>query len=305
MAPSIKNVALAGAQAGGNLGPSVLKELMNSNKFNITILTRKVGSQKFPSGVTIKEVDYDSLDSLTQALKGQDALINCIQTFDPKIATRMVDAAIAAGVYRYVPPDFGLDPERAHVPSLPIFGLKTMTNQYLKQKATENDGKFTWTVIANGPFLDWGIRTSFMGVDVKNKKLSLFNDGENVVPYTMLADVGKAIVGMLLHPDETANRIVYIHSAVKSQKQLGALAQEAIGGSWETTTVDVDAIYANCMESIKKGIVTPEVMYPQLMYACSKKEFAQPFAKSDNELLGVKEMSDDELKALYKQIASE
>ncbi|GJC82004.1 hypothetical protein ColLi_04842 [Colletotrichum liriopes] len=303
MAPTIKNVALAGA--GGNLGPSVLKGLMESNKFNITILTRKAGSQKFPSGVTVKEVDYESLDSLTQALKGQDALINSTNSFDPKVATRVVDAAVAAGVYRYIPPDFGLDPERAHVPSLPVFGIKTLTHQYMKQKAAENDGKFTWTIITNGPFLDWGIRSSFMGVDVKNKKLSLFNDGENVIPYTMLADVGKAIVGTLLHPDETANRIAYIHSTVKSQKQMGALAQEAVSGPWETTTVDVDAIYANCMESIKKGIMTPDVMYPQLLYASSKKEFAQPWGKSDNALLGIKEMSDDELKAVYKQIALE
>ncbi|KAF4779349.1 isoflavone reductase [Colletotrichum scovillei] len=303
MAPTIKNVALAGA--GGNLGPSLLKALMDSNKFTITILTRKTGSQNFPAGVTVKEVDYESLDSLTQALKGQDALINSTNSFDPKVATRVVDAAVAAGVYRYIPPDFGLDPTRAHVPSLPIFGIKALTHGHMQQKAQENEGKFTYTIVTNGPFLDWGIRSSFMGVDVKNKKLSLFNDGENVIPYTMLADVGKAVVGTLLHPEETANRVAYIQSAVKSQKQMGALAQEAVSGSWETTTVDVDAIYANCMESIKKGIMTPDVMYPQLLYACAKKEFAQPWAKSDNALFGIKEMSDDELKALYKHIASE
>lgn len=250
-------------------------------------------------------MDYESLDALTQALKGQDALINSTNSFDPKVATRFVDAAVAAGVYRYVPPDFGLDPVRAHVPSLPIFGIKTLTHHYLEQKAKENEGKFTWTIISNGPFLDWGIRSTFMGVDVRGKKLSLFNDGENVIPYTMLADVGKAIVGTLLHPDETANRVAYVQSAVKSQKQMGAIAQEAVGGSWDTVTVDVDAIYANCIDAIKKGIMTPDVMYPQLLYACSKKEFAQPWEKSDNALLGVKELSDDELKAVYKQIASE
>ncbi|TQN73641.1 hypothetical protein CSHISOI_01867 [Colletotrichum shisoi] len=303
MAPTIKNVALAGA--GGNLGPSLLKELMDSNKFNITILTRKAGSQKFPSGVMVREVDYESLDSLTQALEGQDALVNSTNSFDPKVATRFVYAAAAAGVYRYIPPDFGLDPERAHVPSLPVFGIKTLTRHHMKQKAAENNGRFTWTIIANGPFLDWGIRSSFMGVDVKNRKLSLFNDGENVVPYTMLADVGKAVAGTLLYPNETANRIVYVQSTVKSQKQMGTLAQEAVGGSWDTTTVDVDAIYANCLESIGKGIMTPDVMHPQLLYACSKKEFAQPWEKSDNALLGVKEMSDEELKAVCKQIASE
>jgi len=303
MAPTIKNVALAGA--GGNLGPALLKGLMASNKFNITILTRKAGSQKFPPDVTVKEVDYDSLDSLTEALKGQDALIDSTSIFDSKVATRIVDAAVAAGIYRYIPSDFGLDPVRCHVPSLPVFGIKALTWQHVKQKAAENDGKFTWTIITNGPLLDWSLRNGFMGVDIKNKKLSLYNDGETVIPYTMLADVAKAVVGTLLHADETANRIAYVHSAVKSQKQMGALAQEAVGGSWETTTVDVDAIYANCIASIDKGIMTPDVMYPQLLYACSKKEFAQPWSRSDNALFGIKELSDDELKEVCKQISLE
>ncbi|KAK2004535.1 isoflavone reductase [Colletotrichum falcatum] len=303
MAPTIKNVALAGA--GGNLAPALLKALVASNKFNITVLTRKAGSQKLPPGVTVKEVDYDSLDSLTQALEGQDALVNSTNSFDPKVATRVVDAAIAAGVYRYIPADYGLDPVRCHVPSLPIFGIRAMALQYMKPKAAESGGKFTWTIITPGAFLDWCLRTGFMGVDVKNKKLSLFNDGENVVPYTMLDDVGKAVVGTLLHADETANRIVYVHSAMKSQKQLGALAQEAVGGSWENDTVDVDAMYAKCIESIEKGIMTPEVMYPQIMYACTKKEFAQPWGRSDNALFGIKELSDDELKAVCKHLSQE
>ncbi|KAL0943948.1 isoflavone reductase [Colletotrichum truncatum] len=303
MAPAIKNVALAGA--GGNLGPSLLKALMDSNKFNITILTRKAGTHTFPSGVTVKEVDYESLDSLTQALQGQDALVNSTSSFDPKVATRVVDAAIAAGVYRYIPPDFGIDPKRAHVPELPVFGIKGMTNKYLQAKGEESGGKFTWTIITNGPFLDWGIRSAFMGVDPKQKKITYFNDGENVVPYTNLADVGQAVVGVLQHPDETANRPVYVHNTNKSQKQLAALAKEAIGGSWEETTSDFDAIYANCIDSIKKGIMTPEVMYPQILYACSKKQYAQPWEKSDNALLGIKEWSDDELKGLYKSIAAE
>ncbi|KAK1972769.1 isoflavone reductase [Colletotrichum sublineola] len=303
MAPTIKNVALAGA--GGNLGPALLKGLMASNKFNITILTRKAGSQKFPPGVTVKEVDYDSLDSLTQALKGQDALVNSTNSFDPKVAIRVVDAAVAAGVYRYIPPDFGADPIRCYVPSLPVFGIKAMGRQHMNQKAVENDGKFTWTIIANGALLDWNIRTSTMGVDVKNKKLTLFNDGENVGPYTLLADVAKAVVGTLLHPDETANRVAYIQSTAKSQKQMGALAQAAVGGSWETTTVNVDAIYAHCIQSIEKGIMAPDVMFPQLQYACAKKEFTQPWEKTDNALFGIKELSDDELKEVYKQISLE
>ncbi|KAF9881189.1 isoflavone reductase family protein [Colletotrichum karsti] len=303
MAPQIKNVAVAGA--GGNVGTPVVKALMDTNKFNITILTRKAEGHNFPSGATVKEVDYDSLDSLTSALQGQDALVNATSSFDPKAATRVVDACIAAGVYRYIPPDFGIDPVKAHVPELPVFGIKGMTHKYMQAKTQETGDKFTWSIIANGPFLDWGIRSTFMGFDAKRKRITYHNDGENVVPYTNLGDVGRAVVGTLLHPDETANRIVYVHTVNKSQKQLAALAKEAIGGEWEETTMDVDVIYASCMESIKKGILTPDVMIPQILYACTKKQYAAPWEKSDNALLGVKEWSDEDVKQLFKTVNSE
>ncbi|KAI8297082.1 Bifunctional pinoresinol-lariciresinol reductase [Colletotrichum sp. SAR11_240] len=303
MAPEIKNVAIAGA--AGNVGPHVLKALMDTNKFNITILTRKAGSHEFPSSCTVKEVDYESLDSLTAALKGQDAFVNCTSNFDPKAATRVVDAAVAAGVYRYIPPDFGIDPNKAHVPELPVFGIKALTRKYMEAKAQEVGDKFTWTIIANGPFLDWGIRSTFMGFDVKKKKITYFNDGDNVVPYTNLPDVGKAVLGSLTNPDDSANRIIYVHTINKSQKQLAQLAKEAIGGEWEEIKTDMDVVYAQCMEQIKKGVMTPDVLIPQIPYACTKKHYAAPWEKSDNAMLGVKEWSDEEVKTLFKQIDKE
>ncbi|TDZ22408.1 hypothetical protein Cob_v004527 [Colletotrichum orbiculare MAFF 240422] len=307
MTPTIKNVAIAGA--GGNLGPSILKALLDSNKFNVTILTRDASSHTFPAGATVKEVDYSSLDSLTQALQGQDALVNTTGSFDPKIATRVVDAAVAAGVYRYVPPDFGIDPNLAHVPELPVFGIKGMTHKYLQGKVRDHPGggggKFTWTIVSTGAFLDWALRNGFMGIDFAKKKITYHNDGENDVPWSNLADVGKAIVGLLLNPAETANRIVYVQTVHKSQKQMAALAKEALGGEWQESTTDYDALYAECMESITKGIFSPEVMIPQIPYACSKKKYAQPFVKNDNALLGIKELSDEELKALCKTVAAQ
>lgn len=71
--------------------------------FNVTVLSRS--SKSFPSGTQVKVVDFTSVESLSAALAGQDAVIDT--TFSPDIETprRLIDAAAKSGVYRvYVTP---------------------------------------------------------------------------------------------------------------------------------------------------------------------------------------------------------
>merc|ERR1711964_137173 len=75
---SIKKVAFAGAS--GNLGAAILKELLESKLFDITVLTRQSSSHSFSPDVKVVKVDYADLESLTAALSGQDALVSAVAT---------------------------------------------------------------------------------------------------------------------------------------------------------------------------------------------------------------------------------
>lgn len=57
-------------------------------------------SKPFPTGAHVKIVDFTSVESLSAAIAGQDAVIDT--TFSPEIGTplRLIDAAAEAGVYR-------------------------------------------------------------------------------------------------------------------------------------------------------------------------------------------------------------
>lgn len=66
----------------------------------------------------------------------------------------LIDAAIAASVKRFIPAEFGSD-TLGKSGELAVFGGKVASRKYLEEKAAE--GKITWTAIANGPFLDWGM----------------------------------------------------------------------------------------------------------------------------------------------------
>lgn len=66
----------------------------------------------------------------------------------------IIDAAINAGVKRFIPSEFGAD-TLGKAGELAIFQGKSEIRKYLEKKAAE--GKITWTGIANGPALDTSI----------------------------------------------------------------------------------------------------------------------------------------------------
>ena len=75
----------------------MLTALLNLG-FNVTVLTRT--SKQFPTAARVEVVDFTSVESLSTALAGQDAVIDT--TFSPEVETplRLIDAAVEAGVYR-------------------------------------------------------------------------------------------------------------------------------------------------------------------------------------------------------------
>jgi uncharacterized protein YbjT (DUF2867 family) len=104
---TIKNVAIA--SAAGALGSAVLQKLVDCNLFNVRILRAKSSKSVFPVGMDVVDVDYSSIDWLKSALAGQDAVVFTVGTPGLAGQTTLVDAAIAAGVGRFLPSEYGVD----------------------------------------------------------------------------------------------------------------------------------------------------------------------------------------------------
>ncbi|KAH9240248.1 hypothetical protein K456DRAFT_1824348 [Colletotrichum gloeosporioides 23] len=272
MAPKIQKVAIAGAT--GNVGSHVLKALVKDG-FQVTVLTRKQGS--FPEGVTVKVVDYASHDTLTDALKGNEAFVDCTLVQDDT-PTRMMDAAAAAGIYRYIPSDFSLDFNNPKPHTLPIWFKKDANDKYLLKKCEETS--MTWSIVCNGAFLDFCLRTGFLNIDIHKKKIDYMNDGNNVIAWTTLETVGKA-----------------------SQRQMADLCKEVLGSDgWEETKSDMEEKFAWAMKEIQAGNFNLGVLATMIQYANSRADFSSPWPEDDNALLGVKELSDGEIKDLIKSL---
>jgi nucleoside-diphosphate-sugar epimerase len=256
-----------------------------------------------PEGVIVKEVDYLSKSGLTAALQGQDAVIDTTFAKDAVTSSNLIEAAVAVGVHRFILSEYGNDLDNPKVAALPVLYFKMANYQLIKEKAREND--ITWTALATGPFLDGYLHTGSLGIQLKDKKATLFNDGKNVIPFTPVAIVGHATAAVLLHPDETKNRRVYVSAACKSQVDLLDLAKDALGpDGWEVQSRDMEPAYEQALADIQAGKVDMMVFSTLMQYAISNPEYCQPWMKNDNELLGVKQLNDAELKDMIKSIAS-
>ena len=265
-------------------------------------MTRKSSTHTFPSEVTVKPVDYDSLESLTSALQGQDAFVSTLGSAGIEQQLLLVEAAGKAGVKRFLPSEFGSNTPNEKIGTLPIFQPKIAVQEALKKQA-ESTG-MSYTVVCTGPFLDWALMVGFM-MNVKGKSINLYDGGDRVFSTTSLPTIGKAVVGVLRNLDATKNRAVYVQEAATTLKSLLAIAKKVTGPEgWKEEVVSIDDLLAKAWEELKKEKPNPDAFVYNFIFASIWGEgYGSHFEKLDNDLLGVKELNDDELQEIISKYA--
>jgi uncharacterized protein YbjT (DUF2867 family) len=228
---TIKNVIVIGG--GGNLGPSITSAL-HSHGYNVSVLSRESSTSTFPDYITVHKTDY-SPESLAKAFNGIDAVVSTIATAAVADQKSIVDAAVKAGVKRYIPSEYGCDTANADTIQLvPLFQGKAGVVAHLKETATSNPS-FSWTAVITGPFFDWGLKVGFLGFDLQKKVARIWDDGNVRFSGTTLGDIGESVALILSHPSETANKFIYVASHTTSQSEVLKTLEKATGSTWEVT----------------------------------------------------------------------
>lgn len=299
MSSPIHRVAIAGAT--GSLGEKVTEELVKAG-FDVTALVRSASSaSKIPSGVKTATIDYSSHESMLKALQGQDALVSTLNAHgdDPQIG--LFDAAIEAGVKRLIPSEFGSDNTSPIPRSFPVYKPKVVLQDRLKEKTAGT--KSSYTLIQNNAFLDWGVSHDFLFV-LKTKTGTWPDGGEVPFTVTPLNQVGQGVAGVLKHPAETANRVVRIHGAAITMKKLIGLVQKyTTTEGWHITTTDTEQelkeAYAK-LQSNPKDVMA--WIIPMIFRAAVGRGMDVNWEnKNDDELLGIKPLTDAEVEEIVKQ----
>ncbi|CAK7218303.1 hypothetical protein SBRCBS47491_003464 [Sporothrix bragantina] len=254
---AIKNVVVAGGT--GALGTPITNALVQSG-FNVTLFTREGSTSTPPAGVTVKQVDYKSVDNLKAALAGQDAVVSVLGSFVIGEQKPLAEAAVASGstIKRFIPSEFGINTRQTPGSAIgKILGSKTDLVDFLKDAADKNPN-FKWTGISNGHFFDWGLRHNSLGLNKETHTATIYDSGNERYQTSNLPFVGKAVAAVLkaadTPADKTANQYIQIASFTPTQNEVLAAVQElAPDVKWEVKHAKSAEVQKDGEERLSKG----------------------------------------------------
>lgn len=299
-------VAIVGAS--GSLGVVVLKELIAAG-FEVTALVRTAG--KLPADLagkfTEKTVDLESRAALADALRGHDVLVSTVghPAFAWQAST-LVPAAIAAGIPRILPSEFGCDLRQPAVRGYPTFADQVKVEDLLAAEAAKDGSPTSYTNVYCNLFLDWCLRVGNIG-NLTAKTADMYNGGTHRVSFACLSTVAEAVVAVLKHPDETRNKDVYIHDgSIRQQDFVAALKDAAGADGWTVTEHDTAAVKAKSDKALSEGVLEPWVFLGYVLDAAWAESNKPGYEdRSWNKVLGLKEYSEQEMKGLVKSVATD
>lgn len=298
---SINRVALFGAT--GNLGPAILKALLDGG-FDVTILSRE-GSSSTDSLAShpkqkITKVNFDDVESITTALKGIEGVVSNMSSQALLSQKVIIDAAVAAGVKRFLPSDFGADLSLESNKTVPFNAPKIEIHDYLAKQSKAHP-EFTYTAIYNGPFLDWCLKAGLYG-NLKTHEVTLWDGGETRFSTTTLASVGNAVVGVLKNLEATKNAEIFVADTTLTQKELIDIVNEIDGVEWKTKTDSTAKAYQAALEEIRKTQPNMDIfIYGQLYRIMFSDEQGVSFeGKLDNDKIGLPVMTKEQVKEVVR-----
>ncbi|KUL83732.1 hypothetical protein ZTR_08649 [Talaromyces verruculosus] len=147
-------VKVAVAGGSGQVSREIVDALLAAEKHEITILSRsEAPTNPIAPGIRWQKVDYDDKNSLVETLRGTHTLLSFVQMLsdpDQKSQKNLIDAAIAAGVKRFAPSDYG----SKDIVDMPWWCGKEIIREYLR-KVNEKENVLEYTSFQPGLFLDY------------------------------------------------------------------------------------------------------------------------------------------------------
>ena len=253
---TIQKVAIIGAN--GHLGPYVLSALLSANTFSVTVISRKNSKSTYPPSVPVEHISDDpSIDEVVAILTGQDGLVVTFAGTNAALQILLADAAVKAGVKRFIPADFGSCDSKSKraLELMPLYKAKQKARQHLEGIVSRGGNDFSWSSLVCGHFFDYDWWKDMLQLDIKERKARLFDGGDIRFSITALPTVGLATVRMLQKDVETKNRMLYIHSFCVTQNEvLDALKRHlGEGKEWEVEQVSSKAFIKEQQDKIDKN----------------------------------------------------
>ncbi|KAJ2956496.1 hypothetical protein NQZ79_g7662 [Umbelopsis isabellina] len=241
-----QTIALAGA---GGIGSHIVDAILQDGNFKLIVLSRGTNEKLTNRGVTVRTVDYSSVPSLTEALKGTDVVISCVFKLPPdsEVQHNLLRAAEANGVKRFIPSEFGQDVQKFEG------GMDFVEFKRRFRKVLFEQDKIEYTCICTSTFMDYILPKNdrkYLGkehtspVDFETMNAIIPGDGNNPVTLTWADDVGRAIV-WLLNDSRPWPKYAYVKGTVTSWNELLKWGEQAIGKKFEVQRIPMATLLKN------------------------------------------------------------
>ncbi|WKT53237.1 hypothetical protein QSH57_003799 [Fusarium oxysporum f. sp. vasinfectum] len=254
-----RKIAIIGSS--GHVGRPTIEGLLAQGIHTITAVQRIEATSTFPPEVMVKSGDLKDESFLTSTFQGQAVVV--LMPPLPQLVTLQepaVRAAAKAGIPCILPAEFGADP----------FATRLIEeNQLLQDKKKkirdliEELGVSSWISVAVGPFLDMNIKSGLWGIDVENRKATIWTGAVGKVNASSVAQTGQATAAVLSLPGQDLsrykNKAFYVPSFHLTQKELLQVFQKATGTAdqdWEIDYQDVNDALKDCNDKIQQKDAT-------------------------------------------------
>ncbi|KAL3485663.1 hypothetical protein BJX62DRAFT_242745 [Aspergillus germanicus] len=296
---AFKTIAVVGGT--GSLGRVIVQALLAAGEFEIRLITRQETTTKTQiAGVTTTIADRSSTGDLTRAFHGCDVVVNVLGDHTPhQEHITVLDAAIAANVPRYVPSQWGNTPRLEALQAIPFIRSKFDITDLVEKAARE--GKITFTSISGGPWIEYVMEfPTLMSVPQRTFYMHERPDFEfGICSRKMFAD---ALVAALRKGGGTENRHLHVDLARLSQNQALELTRKALPNEEiKTVQASFEDRYKSGLEKVLAG-AGDNFAFADVLSKCiyDPASNTQP-AKLDNEMLGLKMATKDELLELFRE----
>ena len=206
--------------------------------------------------------------------------------------TNLVEAAIAADVKLFFPSEFGGDYDDPAVTSNSPLASKITVTKLLRQ----NQSHINHTIITNGMFLDWGFDNGFLGFDIPNHTVTLYDEGKTRLSGAILPNIGKAVVAAIHHPELTLNKRIFIADTTFTQLEALALFEKYTNTKWTVKHVSTNDLEKEAAEKLANGNIGAALVdYVRFFaYNSGLKVFLLE-GRTSNKALGIPTLSLDQI----------
>ncbi len=250
----MQNILLAGAT--GHLGPYLAKALLEKGNTVYALIRPETMKNKEKtdllksSGVHLVKGDLGNQASLEKACENMDAVISAVGGGQILQQEALLKAAVNAGVKRFMPSEFGVDPQICETGTCDLFDMKGAFQQSVKIADID------YTMFYTTGFMEfWASGLGQLGNDPSSGSVQLFGNGDVLASMASMPDIAALTARMVDDPD-MANREVSLAANIGTQEDLIRKWEETSGVKMKRTPVSDEQL----LEIIEKANTPDQMM---------------------------------------------